>query len=133
MTVGIDTRNDRFAPTAGYAASGTLEYAGLGGFSKFMSIEGRAGYYFGAPDWLFERSTFVVSTRIGYALPFNSTSDFDLVGQSSTTCADPSNCINSGDLDQIDDDVRLPLTERYFLGGLGSTRLRGYEGRSVGP
>lgn len=133
MTLGIDTRNDRFAPTAGYAASGTLEYAGLGGFSKFMSIEGRAGYYFGAPDWLFERSTFVVSTRIGYALPFNSTSDFDLVGQSSTTCADPQNCINSGDLDNIDDDVQLPLTERYFLGGLGATRLRGYEGRSVGP
>jgi outer membrane protein insertion porin family len=133
MTVGIDTRNDRFAPTAGYAASGTIEYAGLGGFSKFMSIEGRAGYYFGAPDWLFERSTFVVSTRIGYALPFNSTSDYDLAGQSSTICADPSNCSNSGDLDQIDDDVKLPLTERYFLGGLGSTRLRGYEGRSVGP
>lgn len=133
VTVSIDTRNDRFAPTAGYAASGGIEYSGLGGFSRFLSLEARAGYFFGAPGWLFERSTFVISTRIGYALPFNDTSDFDLVGQSSTICADPSNCINSGDLSQIDDDVKLPLTERYFLGGLGSTRLRGYEGRSVGP
>jgi outer membrane protein insertion porin family len=133
VSLGIDTRNDRFAPTAGYAASGTLEYAGLGGFSNFLSLEGRAGYFFGAPHWLFERSTFVVSTRIGYTLPFNSMSDFDLADQSSTICADPSNCLNSGDLGEIDEDIRLPLTERYFLGGLGTTRLRGYEGRSVGP
>jgi len=133
ISLGIDTRNDRFAPTAGYIATGGLEYAGLGGFSNFLSLEFRGGYYFGAPDWLIERSTFVASTRIGFALPFNETTDFDLVGQSSTVCADPANCINSGDLDHIDNDVKLPLTERYFLGGLGSTRLRGYEGRSVGP
>ncbi len=133
LSLGIDTRNDRFAPTAGYVATGGLEYAGLGGFSRYLSLEARAGYYFGAPEWLFDRSTFVVSSRIGYALPFNETTDFDLVGQSSTVCADPANCINSGDLDHIDNDVKLPLTERYFLGGLGSTRLRGYEGRSVGP
>lgn len=133
LSVGIDLRNDRFAPTAGYVASGGIEYAGLGGFTRFLSLEGRAGYFFGAPGWLFERSTFVISTRLGYKLPFNDTTDFDLVGQSSTICANPSNCINSGDLDQIDDDVRLPLTERFFLGGLGSTRLRGFEGRSVGP
>jgi len=133
LTLGIDTRNDRFAPTAGYVVTGGIEYAGLGGFSKFLSLEARAGYFFGAPGWLFERSTFVVSTRIGFALPFNDTSEYDLVAQTSTICADPSNCLNSGDLDQIDDDVRLPLTERYFLGGLGSTRLRGFEGRSVGP
>ncbi|MAG32199.1 MAG: outer membrane protein assembly factor BamA [Deltaproteobacteria bacterium] len=133
LSVGVDTRNDRFAPTDGYAASTSLEYAGLGGFANFLSFEGRAGYYFGAPDWLFERSTFVVSTRLGYALPFNQMSDFDLAVEGSTACADPSNCTNSGNLEDLDDDVRLPLTERYFLGGLGSTRLRGYEGRSVGP
>jgi len=133
MSLGIDTRNDRFAPTAGYAASGTVEYAGLGGFARFLSLEGQAGYYFGAPDWLIDRSTFVVSTRIGYALPFNQVADFDLGIQNSTVCEDPSNCLNSGNLDQIDNDIKLPLTERYFLGGLGNTRLRGYEGRSVGP
>ncbi len=86
LSVGVDTRNDRFAPTAGYAANAFLEYAGLGGFSNFLSTEGQAGYYFGAPRWLFERSTFVVSTRLGYALPFNSIADFDTGIQSSTAC-----------------------------------------------
>jgi outer membrane protein assembly factor BamA len=129
----VDTRNDRFAPTSGYAATGFIEYAGLGGFANFLSLEGRAGYYFGAPDWLFERSTFVVSTRLGYALPLNQLSDFDLPITNSEACANPSNCINAGNLDRLDNDVRLPLTERYFLGGLGNTRLRGFEGRSVGP
>ncbi|MCA9503342.1 MAG: outer membrane protein assembly factor BamA [Spirochaetaceae bacterium] len=133
LSLGVDTRNDRFAPTAGYAASGSLEYAGLGGFSRFLSFEARAGYYFGAPDWLFDRSTFVLSTRLGYALPFNRISEFDLGFRNSAVCADPANCTNAGNLDRIDDDVRLPLTERYFLGGLGNTRLRGYQGRSVGP
>jgi outer membrane protein insertion porin family len=36
-------------------------------------------------------------------------------------------------LDQIDDDLELPLTERYFLGGLGTYQLRGFKARSVGP
>ena len=133
VNLGIDTRNDRFAPTAGYVASGGVEYAGLGGFAEFLSVEARGGYYFGAPDWLIDRSTFVVSTRMGYALPFNQITDYDLGFESSTVCADPSNCTNAGNLDRIDDDVELPLTERYFLGGLGNTRLRGFEGRSVGP
>ncbi len=133
LSVGVDTRNDRFAPTSGYAANTFVEYAGLGGFSNFLSTEGQAGYYFGAPSWLFERSTFVVSTRLGYALPLNSIADFDTGIQSSTACDDPSNCLNSGNLENIDDDIRLPLTERYFLGGLGTTRLRGFQGRSVGP
>ena len=133
LSLGIDTRNDRFAPTSGYAANGSIEYAGLGGFSKFLSLEGSAGYYFGAPDWLLDRSTFVVSTRLGFALPFNDIGDFDLGIGSSSECAVPGACINAGNLEDIDDDVRLPLTERYFLGGLGQTRLRGYDGRSVGP
>ncbi len=133
LNIGIDRRDDRFAPTAGYLASGGIEYAGLGGFSRFLSLEARGGYYFGAPDWLIDESTFVVSTRMGFALPFNQVSDFDLGFQNSAVCANPANCTNVANLDQVDDDVRLPLTERYFLGGLGSTRLRGFEGRSVGP
>ncbi|MEZ4333480.1 MAG: outer membrane protein assembly factor BamA [Myxococcota bacterium] len=133
VSLGVDRRNDLFAPTAGYAANGFIEYAGLGGFSNYLSLEGQAGYYFGAPRWLFERSTFVVSTRLGYALPLNRIGDFDTGIRSSTICEDPSNCVNAGNLENIDDDARLPLTERYFLGGLGATRLRGYQGRSVGP
>ncbi len=133
LSVGVDTRNDRFAPTSGYAANAFMEYAGLGGFSKFLSLEGQAGYYFGAPSWLFERSTFVVSSRLGYAVPFNDISDFDTGVDSSTICEDPTKCDNAGNLEDISDDIRLPLTERYFLGGLGATRLRGFQGRSVGP
>ncbi len=133
VSVGIDTRNDRFAPTSGFAANSTLEYSGLGGFANFLSLEGSAGFYLGAPDWLFERSTFVVSTRAGYALPFNSISDYDLGVANTTACNAPGSCINAGNIEDIDDDIRLPLTERYFLGGLGATRLRGYDGRSVGP
>jgi outer membrane protein insertion porin family len=133
MSVGVDTRNDRFAPTSGYAANAFMEYAGLGGFSKFLSLEGQAGYYFGAPKWLFERSTFVVSSRMGYAVPFNKISDFDTGIDSSTICEDPTKCDNAGNLEDLSDDIRLPLTERYFLGGLGATRLRGFQGRSVGP
>lgn len=133
VSLGIDTRNDRFAPTAGYAANAFVEYAGLGGFSNYFSLEGQAGYYFGAPKWLFERSTFVVSSRLAYAIPFNSIDDFDTGVQSSTACANPADCINVANLEDVDDDVRLPLTERYFLGGLGATRLRGFQGRSVGP
>ena len=81
-----------------------------------MTLEARAGYYFGAPDWLFDRSTFVIATRMGHAFPFNDIGDFDLGVQGSTVCDDPSNCTNAGNLDQLDDDVKLPLTERYFLG-----------------
>jgi len=33
----------------------------------------------------------------------------------------------------VDDDLTLPLTERYFLGGLGQFQLRGFKARSVGP
>jgi outer membrane protein assembly factor BamA len=36
-------------------------------------------------------------------------------------------------LDEIDTDSTLPLSERYFLGGLGQYQLRGFKARSVGP
>jgi outer membrane protein insertion porin family len=36
-------------------------------------------------------------------------------------------------LSDIDTDLTLPLTERYFLGGLGTYQLRGFKARSVGP
>jgi len=133
LSIGADTRNDRFAATQGYVARGGIEYAGLGGFANFVSLEARGGYYFGAPDWLPDRSTFVISTRMGHAFPFNRIGDFDLGIRGAAACEDPNNCSNAGNLDQLDDDIRLPLTERYFLGGLGSQQLRGYEGRSLGP
>jgi outer membrane protein insertion porin family len=128
-----DTRDDRFAPTSGTNYGGTLEYAGLGGFANFLRAEGRFAFYQEAPDWLFDRSAFVWANKIGYALPFNSITDYDLDLPDVTPCDDQSRCVNVAELDDIDTDVELPLTDRYFLGGIGSFQLRGYKSRSVGP
>ncbi|TFG94588.1 MAG: hypothetical protein E4H11_06490, partial [Myxococcales bacterium] len=123
-----DTRDDRIAPTKGLRLSGAIEGAGLGGFSQFARAEGRANWYLGAPRWLLDRSTFVVGTRVGYAIPFNVIGDFDL--PSATSIVSDGSIAG---LDAIDTDLELPLSERYFLGGLGSFQLRGFKARSVGP
>jgi outer membrane protein assembly factor BamA len=75
----------------------------------------------------------VFSTRIGYTLPFNEISDFDLGVTTGSVCDTPGQCVNVAPLGQIDADLKLPLTERYFLGGVGSYQLRGFKARSVGP
>jgi outer membrane protein assembly factor BamA len=86
------------------------------------------------PDWmpdfvpLKDRSSFSFSLRTGWALPFNDIGDWDFKFDTAG-CLNPEQCA----LDQIDDDLDLPLTERYFLGGLGTFQLRGFKARSVGP
>jgi outer membrane protein insertion porin family len=132
ISVRSDTRDDRFAPTSGYNWGGTLEYAGIGGFTEFLRAEARISAYLGAPSWLFERSTFVVSTRIGYTIPFNSVSDFGPAIETSQ-CAFLGCGSNIQPLNAIDTNLKLPLTERYFLGGIGTFQLRGFKARSVGP
>ena len=128
-----DTRDDRFSATRGTNFAANLEYSGLGGFSRFLRAEVRGSWYLGAPSWLLKRSTFVLSSRMGYALPFNELSDWDLAVDDTTLCDDPARCENVARLDQIDTNLKLPLTERYFLGGIGSYQLRGYRARSLGP
>lgn len=128
-----DTRDDRFAPTSGANYGATLEYAGIGGFANFLRLEGRFAHYQRAPSWLFDRSAFVFSTRLGYTLPFNSVNDYALDLADVTACDVASRCTNIARLDNIDTDVKLPLTDRYFLGGIGSYQLRGYKSRSLGP
>jgi len=127
VSVTSDTRNDRFAPTEGWNIGANLDGAGLLGFAKFLRAELQAVFYLGAPRWLLPNSTFVVGTRIGYALPFNTIGDYDLPG---TTFSHDSTVLP---LNEIDADLKLPLSERYFLGGLGQYQLRGYRARSVGP
>lgn len=133
LSYRVDTRNDRVLPTAGHEAGISVEGAGLGGFTKFARVETRAALYRGIPDWLpiplREKSSVVFAARLGYALPFNSITDFD-----SPSVLTPSleNSENQP-LDRISDDLELPLSERYFLGGLGTFQLRGYKARSVGP
>ncbi|MBW2269355.1 MAG: outer membrane protein assembly factor BamA [Deltaproteobacteria bacterium] len=136
-----DTRNDRFSPNAGWNMGANLEAAGLGGFAQFVRAEARADYYIGAPRWLLPRSTFVLGARIGYALPFNTLSDWGLPGTGFDLLpgvgpgTPPGNYHDSSlqPLTDIDTDIELPLSERYFLGGLGQFQLRGFEARSVGP
>jgi outer membrane protein insertion porin family len=132
VSVISDTRNDRLAPTRGWNLGLTLDGAGPIGFSKFARLEGRALWYLGAPRWLLERSTFVVGTRFGYAFPFNTIGDFNLPGLSEGALG-PTVDGNVLPLGGIDTDLTLPLSERYFLGGLGQFQLRGFKARSVGP
>jgi outer membrane protein assembly factor BamA len=133
--VNSDTRNDRLSPTSGYLLGGSLEFAGLGFFSKFLRVEARGAWYMGAPWWLLDDSTFVVSGRIGYTLPLNSISDFDFPTDSSGNLFQGIDTVdgNVRPLQNIDTDIKLPLSERYFLGGLGEFQLRGFKARSVGP
>jgi len=131
----MDTRNDRVLPTGGYEAGVSLEGAGLGGFTKFARIETRGALYRGIPEWLpiplREKSSIVLAARLGYTLPFNSVSDFDQPDL--LPSGEPLLGPEARRLNDIADDLKLPLTERCFLGGLGSFQLRGYKARSVGP
>jgi outer membrane protein insertion porin family len=135
-----DTRNDRIAATSGHILESSLDFAGVGGFSNFLRWEGRAGIFLSYPDWFpswipfKEKSAWLVGARLGYTVPMNTVSDWDLPGFDGDLAA-----FNIGPtqemlpLAMIDDDLELPLSERYFLGGLGSFQLRGFKGRSVGP
>ena len=131
LSARIERIDDRIAPRMGYQAAGSVEYAGLGGFTNFLRLEGRGAYYLPAPQWFPLPSTFMFGARAGYTAPFNSISDFNFsdvfVG---TGCAGQG---QTCPLNLIDSDLVLPLTERYFLGGLGTFQLRGYRARSVGP
>jgi outer membrane protein insertion porin family len=131
-----DTRDDIRFPRSGHITGANIDFAGLGGFAEFLRIEGRTTHFIPVGSWLPFEATFVVNSRVGYALPWNDISDYDLPGCDSTDCAalfgtDPNNEIRA--LAGIDDDLELPLTERYFLGGLGAFQVRGYEQRSLGP
>jgi outer membrane protein assembly complex protein YaeT len=130
-----DTRNDRVAPTAGRILESSIDFAGVGGVSTFGRWEGRVGYFFAYPDWFpewipfKEKSAWLIGARLGYTLPMNQISDWDLPDFT----GDYSSFNETLPLDQIDRDLELPLSERYFLGGLGTFQLRGFEARSVGP
>ena len=130
-----DTRDDIRFPTQGESSSVGFDVAGLGGLSKFIRLEARTTRYFPMQGLLGFESTFVFNTRVGYILPFNDVDDFDLPDCVSGDCLNFVN-LNGGQvraLADIDDDLELPLSERYFLGGIGSAQVRGFEQRSLGP
>lgn len=127
-----DTRDDPRFPKTGHVTGFAFEFAGLGGLSEFARLEGRTTWFLPAKKWLGFESTFVVNSRVGYTIPFNDISDFDL--------PDCDGCDFSGTdmtqvqpLTNIDTDLELPLSERYFLGGVGAFQVRGFKQRSLGP
>lgn len=130
-----DNRNDRVSATSGRVLRSSFEYAGLGGFSKFIRTQASATYFFRMPDWipnwypLKERSSFNLGGAFGWLVPFNSVSDFDF--EVTDVDSNPDDQVEP--LSQIDKDLKVPLSERYFLGGIGRRGLRGFRNRSVGP
>jgi len=128
-----DTRDDPRFTRSGQNSGFTFEVAGLGGVNKFLRLEARTTRYMPF-NLLGLDSTFVFNSRAGYALPLNNVSDFDLPDCDSAGCAaalvgNP----NVRVLSDIDDDLELPLSERFILGGVGAFQVRGFETRSLGP
>jgi outer membrane protein insertion porin family len=133
LSVLQDTRDDRLAPTSGRRLALSLDGAGLGGFSKFVRLEARGAWFLGAPRFMPERSSFVISARAGWAEPVNVISDFDTLVPTLSDALLAQSQEQVKALVAIDSDLTLPLTERYFLGGLGPYQQRGFKARSVGP
>ncbi|MBW2414456.1 MAG: outer membrane protein assembly factor BamA, partial [Deltaproteobacteria bacterium] len=129
-----DTRDDFRFPTEGQIVGLAVETAGLGGVNKFVRLEGRITRFIPARQWVGFDSTFIVNSRAGYVFDLNSISDFDL-NSCGVACDTAVSDFNGQvqKLEDIDDDLKLALTERYFLGGLGAFQLRGFDQRSVGP
>lgn len=126
-----DTRDDLRFPKSGNVTGVAVEVAGLGGFSKFLRLEARTTQFVPLKEWLPFEATFVFNSRVGYVLPWNTIGDYDLPGCGASTCFTGVNEIRF--LTEIDTDLKLPLTERYFLGGLGAFQVRGFKQRSLGP
>ncbi|MEX2207557.1 MAG: outer membrane protein assembly factor BamA [Myxococcota bacterium] len=134
LSLRRDTRDDIRFPKSGHITGFNVDFAGLGGFSEFLRLEGRTTHFIPLGNWLPFESTFVFNSRVGYAIPWNDIEDYDLppcTGGCATVVAFlPSEIRALGDIDR---DLELPLTERYFLGGLGAFQVRGFEQRSLGP
>jgi outer membrane protein assembly factor BamA len=137
MSLRRDTRDDIRFPKSGHISGFNVDFAGLGGFSEFLRLEGRSTHFIPLGSWLPFESTFVFNSRVGYAIPWNTISDYDLPPCTDNACTaagaigDPLDQVRA--LADIDEDLELPLTERYFLGGLGAFQVRGFEQRSLGP
>ncbi len=126
-----DSRDDVRFPKSGSVSGLAVEFAGLGGFSKFLRIEGRTTQFFPMRRWLGFDSTFIFNSRVGYVLPWNTIADYDLPGCGFQDCQSFNDEVRF--LTDIDTDLKLPLTERYYLGGIGAFQVRGFKQRSLGP
>lgn len=130
LSLRRDTRDDVRFPKSGHVSGAAVEFAGLGGLSQFVRLEGRTTWFLPLRRWLGFESTFVVNSRAGYVFPLNDISDFDLPGCDGCIILDPEQV---QPLTNIDTDLELPISERYFLGGMGAFQVRGFKQRSLGP
>ena len=131
LSLRRDTRDDIRFPKSGNISGAAVEFAGLGGFSQFLRAEARTTQFVPLKHWLGFESTFVFNSRIGYVLPWNTIADYKLPDCGAPSCVGPVPQVDY--LTNIDTDLKLPLTERYFLGGIGAFQVRGYKQHSLGP
>ncbi|OGP86953.1 MAG: outer membrane protein assembly factor BamA [Deltaproteobacteria bacterium RBG_13_65_10] len=160
-SISRDTRDDRIDPKKGTLFSLSLQSAGMGGDNRFTKMEGRATWWFpiklfpwestiafnaragGAKarntleDFKLKEPTTTVGTKTfppvtiggitfpGWSepIPVPSSISFQQGGSAETDKTFP--------LSIIDSDQLLPVTERFYLGGLNS--VRGFKARSLGP
>ena len=130
LTVQSDTRNDRISPSAGKVWGLSADFAGLGGFAQYIRLEGRSTWFFQSPEWFpswvpfRDTSTWSFGVRAGWTVPFNSIGDFDFSTAAIET--PPDSEVQS--LDEIDEDIVLPLTRALLPGrdrDLPASRLQG--------
>ena len=100
-SLAYDTRNSALLPSRGQRTELLTELAGLGGDVDFYRLEGRTAWYF---PGFFEGHIIELAGRVGVVDDYG-----------------------SGDRGS----PRVPIFDRWFLGGLYS--LRGYRYRDVGP
>lgn len=100
-SIAFDTRNSPFLPNRGQRSELITQLAGVGGDTHFYRLEGRTAWYF--PGF-----------AEGHIL--------EVIGR-------------AGIIDEYGDGdrgrARVPISDRYFLGGMYS--LRGYRYREIGP
>ena len=106
-----DTRNNFQMPTRGHRAEllGELVGGPFGGDSDFYKLEARISQYW-SPDRLLDEAGVTKDIFEGHIVEFTG---------------------RIGVVDHYGDSTRVPLFDRWYLGGLYN--LRGYKFRSIGP
>ena len=117
-TVSLDLRDNPVTPTRGLIANATYDVAdkAFGGDLNFVRATGRLTYFFPVG----KKSLFVVGFRLGIIQPFGSTAGSIFINNDD----DPKTPAVAGG-------PRLPIDERFFLGG--STSVRSFVERELGP
>lgn len=109
-----DTRNDIMFPSKGSLSSISVEFAGLGGDSNFVKTILESKWYFP----IFRDLDFFKNSFLARRFPGLKDHVLSLRGE-------------IGFIETFGDDLDIPLSERFFLGGFNS--VRGFKAREIGP